>query len=338
VYLLAAENLALVSVWSPTFLLLLLRKLIENQDEILELLANSGLPEAKVRAQTVGHILQQEQGDCPFESIWLKLALISCWTHGPSETYANEVQKYFPNVEIQGKGLIATEAFVSLPLLPDHDPVLAADSHFFEFRDVEGEDIRLAHELREGKVYSVVVSTGGGLYRYQLGDLVKVTGFIGQAPTLRFVAKEAVSDLFGEKLHPDHVQRSVAEVFSISSIKPSFFLLAPVNCTGESLAYTLFLDMASITTEQARFLRDALEKRLCENFHYAHCRNVGQLGLLRLFIIDHSAGAPEEIFTHEMQRRGLKLGDIKPAVLDRETGWERRFTGHFFDAKASGNK
>ena len=64
---------------------------------------------------------------------------------------------------LQGKGLIATEAFVSLPLLPDCDPVLAVNSHFFEFNDTETGDIRLAHEVEEGKVYSVIVTTGGGL-------------------------------------------------------------------------------------------------------------------------------------------------------------------------------
>lgn len=338
VHLLAADNLALISVWSPTFLMLLLTKFIENQDEVLKQLVNSGLPGAETRAKAVGCILQQEQNGSPFNSIWPNLGLVSCWTHGPSEIYAQEVKKYFPGVEIQGKGLVATEAFVSLPLMPDKDPVLAVDSHFFEFRDAESEKIRLAHELEEGEVYSVVVTTGGGLYRYELGDLVRVTGFIGEAPTLRFLTKEAVSDLFGEKLYADHVQRSAADVFSECLIQPSFFLLAPVRCAGERPAYSLFLDTTDMTREQGKSLIDALEERLCENFHYAHCRKMGQLEPLQLFIIDRRTGAPEEIFSREMQRRGLKLGDVKPSVLDRETGWELRFSGRFIDTLASGNR
>lgn len=333
VYLLAAESLAMVSVWSPTFLTLLLMQLIDNQEDILRLLRKSELTAAVKRAETVKSIMLHEQGDGLFERIWPNLAVISCWTHGPSEMYAKELRKYFPNVEIQGKGLVATEAFVSLPLLPDYDPVLAVDSHFFEFRDAKGGDIRLAHELEEGKDYSVIVTTSGGLYRYQLGDLIKVTGFIGRAPTLCFIAKEgAVSDLFGEKLHPEHVQRSVADVFSACSIEPLFFLLAPVKNRTDTVAYSLFLDAASITMEQAKFLRDSLEERLCENFHYAHCRKIGQLGALRLFLIDRCGGAPEEIFVREMQCRGLKLGDIKPAILAREMGWEQRFHGSFVGA------
>jgi len=333
VHLLAAESLALISVWSPTFLTLLVKQLIDNQDEILWLLEKNELTGGMKRAEKIKSIMQHEQEENLFECIWPNLSVISCWTHGPSEVYAKEIQKYFPNVELQGKGLVATEAFVSLPLLPDCDPVLALNSHFFEFGDSESGDIYLAHEVEEGKVYSVIVTTSGGLYRYRLGDLVRVTGFIGRAPTLRFIAKDgAVSDLFGEKLHADHVQRSIEDVFSIYSIEPSFFLLAPVKKADGRVSYGLFLDAASITTEQIEFLRDALEERLSENFHYAHCRNMGQLGALQLFHIDRSSCIPEEIFVAEMQRRGLKLGDIKPAILDRETGWEQCFHGRFLDA------
>ncbi len=333
VHLLAAENLTLISVWSPTFLTLLLTQLIDNQDEILWLLEKNELTVGTKRAETIKSIMQHEQEDSLFERIWPNLSVISCWTHGPSEIYAKAIRKYFPNVEIQGKGLVATEAFVSLPVVIDCDPVLAVNSHFFEFGDSESGDIYLAHEVEEGKVYSSIVTTSGGLYRYQLNDLVRVTGFFRGAPTLRFLSKErAVSDLFGEKLHADHVQRSVADVFSRFSVEPLFFLLAPTKNPNETVAYSLFLDTESMITEKVELLRDTLDKRLCENFHYAHCRNIGQLVALQLFLIDRSSAAPEEVFIREMQRRGLKLGDIKPAILDREIGWEQLFHGRFLDA------
>jgi hypothetical protein len=331
-YLLAEKNLALISVWSPTFLTLLLKRLIDSQEEILWLLKNSKLPGCRERAGTVKSIMQHEPEDSLFEHIWPNLSIISCWTDGPSEMYAREIKKIFPNTEIQGKGLVSTEAFTSLPLLPDRDPALAVDSHFYEFGDTETGDIYLAHEVKEGRIYSVIVTTGGGLYRYQIGDLVKVTGFIGGAPTLRFLAREkVVSDLFGEKLHAYHVQRSAVDAFSRCSIEPSFFLLAPVKNPDGIVAYSLFVDAEDITTEQARLLIDSLDERLCENFNYAHCRNMGQLGNLRLFHIDGSSAVPEEIFVREMQRRGLKLGDIKLAILDRELGWGKRFSGRFVD-------
>jgi hypothetical protein len=44
----------------------------------------------------------------------------------------------------------------------------------------------------------VVITTGGGFYRYQLKDIVEVTGFLHPVPTFRFVGKEDNTvDLFG---------------------------------------------------------------------------------------------------------------------------------------------
>jgi hypothetical protein len=331
VYLLAAENLTLISIWSPTFLLLLLRTLIENIEEVLEILANCNPPGSEKRAKAVMHTIQREGASISFERIWPNLGFISCWTHGPSETYVKKVREYFPSVEIQGKGVITTEAFISLPIVNNCDPVLAVNSHFFEFRDIESGNIHLAHELNEDKVYSVVVSTGGGFYRYQLGDMVRVTGFIGEAPTLYFIAKESVSDLFGEKLHSEHVQRSIKAALTMCSVEICFSMLAPVKCKDGTLAYCLFLDAENVTSRQIKSLRETLERLLRENFHYAYCQDIGQLGALQIFLIDRNTALPEDIFRQEMHRRGLKLGDIKPTVMDRETGWEQRFHGRFIN-------
>ena len=208
--------------------------------------------------------------------MWPKLQVISCWTHGPSELYAENLRSQFPNVEIQGKGLVATEAFVSLPFHEDKDPVLAVTSHFFEFQDAAGEKLSLAHELIAGKTYRVIVTTGGGLYRYPLGDLVRVTGFIQDAPCLRFIGREAnVSDLFGEKLQGTFVEGVIRRALAQQNINPRFFLLAPV-CRGHAEAGLHTVSGGNAVLDAAILQRN-LEEGLAENFHYKHCRRLGQL-------------------------------------------------------------
>lgn len=325
--LIMAEDLALISVWSPTFLLVLLDKLIEYRDEILYQLSASRVDGAPARAKRIKVLMPGQNAD--FESIWPHLSLISCWADGPSSSYADEIRKRLPHVEIQGKGLVATEAFVSLPLLEGSDPVLAVESHFFEFRDVVTGAIRFSHELTHGRTYSVIVTTGGGLYRYALGDLVQVTGFIGQAPALRFVCREEVSDLAGEKLNSEHVRRSAVAAFAECPVNPKFYLVTPVAGSAGSLSYCLFIDAPGITDEVSAQLRTRLEEGLFSNFHYRLCRDTHQLGPLRVFLIDRSSLTPEDAYNLEMQRRGLKLGNIKQAVLDKMPGWEQRFHGRF---------
>jgi hypothetical protein len=170
VHLLAARDLGLVSVWSPTFLTILLDFFLGAPDAVLAPLA-SVHPR---RAREVGSLLG---GGDVFERIWPRLSLVSCWTDGPCRPYAEAIRSYLPHVEIQGKGLIATEAFVSFPLSPFPDPVLAVTSHFFEFEEAASGSTLVADEVVEGGEYSVVVTTGGGLYRYRLHDRVVVTGW-----------------------------------------------------------------------------------------------------------------------------------------------------------------
>src|SRR5205085_4734172 len=121
----------------------------------------------------------------PLRRIWPRLALISCWADAAAGQFLAELRQLFPEVEIQPKGLLATEGFVSFPLTDKPGAALALRCHFFEFEELGGR-CRLAHELDRGGRYRVVVTTAGGLYRYQLGDEVEVVGFLHQCPLIRF--------------------------------------------------------------------------------------------------------------------------------------------------------
>jgi hypothetical protein len=318
----------LISIWSPTFLTTLLDDFTAQPGEILDALSRNRRSGARQRAEFLRHILCESARQTSFEQVWPNLQVISCWTHGPSEIYAENLRSQFPNAEIQGKGLVATEAFVSLPFHEDKDPVLAVTSHFFEFQDTAGEDLSLAHELIAGKTYRVIVTTGGGLYRYALGDLVRVTGFIQDAPCLRFIGREAnVSDLFGEKLQGTFVETVIRRALAQQGINPRFFLLAPVAGAMPKPAYTLFLEANAVL--DAVVLQRNLEEGLAENFHYKHCRRLGQLSGARIFQINRGSPSSETVFQREMLSRGIKLGDIKMGALDCQSGWEQRFSGQF---------
>ena len=187
--LLADKNLSLISIWSPTFLTALLGHFLSQPEAILDALGRSESWGAKTRAELLRSVGGASPDVAFFRKAWPKLQVVSCWAHGPSEIYAANLRRLFPHVEIQGKGLVATEAFVSLPLFEDKDPVLAVTSHFFEFQDPASGRVSLAHQLGVGDTYRVIVTTGGGLYRYPLGDLVRVTGFIRDAPCLQFIGR-----------------------------------------------------------------------------------------------------------------------------------------------------
>ncbi len=327
-HLLADENLRLISVWSPTFLTVLLEDFIARQDEILKMLFQCGLPGARRRSEFLKAIARESPRPFPFEEVWPKLQVISCWTHGSSAIPAENMRRFFPTVEIQGKGLVATEAFVSLPFREGFDPVLAVTSHFFEFQDPDTKAISLAHQLVAGREYRVIVTTGGGLYRYPLGDRIRVTGFIHGAPCFQFISREGlVSDLFGEKLHAGFVEKVIRRALARQNIDVQFLLLAPVADVQFGTSYTLFIETDSIPNPAG--LQHHLESGLAENFHYAHCRNLGQISPARLFHIQPATPSAGSVFLQAMQARGIKAGNAKMTPLDGHFGWDRRFRGTF---------
>ena len=60
-----------------------------------------------------------------------------------------------------------------------------------------------------------MVTTGGGLYRYQLHDEVEVVDFENECPLVRFVGKsDRVCDLVGEKLADAHVRGALERIFA----------------------------------------------------------------------------------------------------------------------------
>ena len=89
-----------------------------------------------------------------------------------------------------------------------------------------------AHELRTGESYTVIVTTGGGLWRYRLGDLVEVDGFFGAS----------VSDLCGEKLAETFATRAIAASCASCACTPHFALLAPEHDPAGRWSYTLFAE------------------------------------------------------------------------------------------------
>ncbi len=328
-FLLHCENLRLISVWNPTFLTLLLAPLSEWWESLLKDISDGTLtPPALIdphicnvllkklsRNQRRAKNLSQIKSN-NYASIWQHLTLISCWADGASKSYAQELQAQFPNVTIQPKGLLATEAFVSFPLIGKTGNALAVTSHYFEFLDEDGE-IHLAHQLERSKTYSVIVTTGGGLYRYQLNDIVEVTGFYHQVPCLKFIGKgDRVSDYFGEKLNEQFVTNVLERLFEKHQITPVFAMLAPDE-TGD-FHYVLFIELRD---ELPNYLIAELDSALRENFHYDYCRRLGQLGEAHILQVTRGA----EMYIRACHSRGQRLGDIKPAILQKTTGWEEWF-------------
>ncbi len=295
--LLAADDLALVSVWNPTFLTLLLDWATEHAGDLLPLLP------APRRA--LGPAVRA--GD--WAAVWPRLAVVSCWADARAAPAASDLAERLPQAHLQPKGLLATECFVSVPLERAGGAVLSARSHFFEFEPADADGTVLAHELEDGRRYAVVVTTSGGLYRYRLGDLVDVVGHWGALPVLRFAGRaDRVSDLVGEKLSEAFVASALAAVGA-----SGFAVLTPDGRRGYALA----------TDAPRPGMAEALDAALRANFHYDYARRLGQLDPVR--VVDAGPDAAARHLAGAVAA-GRRLGDVKVPALEVDPTWWPRLS------------
>jgi hypothetical protein len=257
--------------------------------------------------------------------IWPNLGLVSCWADGPSATYAANLASQLPGVEIQPKGLLATEGIVTIPLVGHTGGAIAVRSNFFEFLPVPtgggplGTDTVLAHEVELHKDYRVVITTAGGLYRYQLNDQVRVVGFQQQLPLLQFVGKaDDTMDLVGEKLSAAHAQQVIDHAVQKLGLQPTFIELT-AEPTGTP-RYTLRVTDGTLAHNAERQLAfgKLVEQGLRSNPGYCYARDLGQLGCLEVLILTQAeADRASDERTADLVRAGMRHGDIKPTLVCR---------------------
>lgn len=335
-FLLQSPSLAFVSVWSPTFLTILLDQLRLHGDHLCadlregELRPPTPVPQAELqplkkylradpsRAERLREVLRLA-GPIATHELWPNLQTISCWADSSSRLAIPAIQESFPESPIQGKGLLATEGVVSIPICSAQGSVAAVTSHFLEFLESESATPRLVHELELGEEYSVLLTTGGGLWRYRLDDRVRVTGFLEQTPVLEFLGREGnVSDVCGEKLSAAFVDSILLELESERACSPSFAMLAP--SFEATPRYVLFFHGRIETRQFAEFL----DAKLRRNPHYDYCRKLGQLSSAAIFQI---TGGASEAYLRRCSALGQRAGNVKETPLHRLSGWENYFQG-----------
>lgn len=334
-FLLKAKVLSFISIWNPTFLTLLTGIIDNNMERLIKDINNGtlSLPESedvlflaqyltqdKNRANEITQILEMNYED-RFIRIWPKLRIISCWADASAKYYINELKSLFKGVFIQAKGLLATEGIITIPLIEAKGAVPAYTSHFFEFLpDNDKTNPKLIHDLEKGVEYSVIITTGGGLYRYELKDKIQVTGKFKGLPVIKFIGRNETLDFVGEKLDETFVVNSINQLESLFKINYKFLLFAP-EINNKTTNYSLYIECDNINDLIRNEAEIVLDKILCDNYHYKYARKINQLGHVKIYFIQYGL----KKYTERCVTEGQRLGDIKPMVIDKRLDWKDYF-------------
>jgi len=220
-----------------------------------------------------------------FPKDYWNLGFRAHWLGGTMGLFESQFAEHYGSVPARDIGLIASEGRMSIPVADGTaSGVLAIRNQFFEFipeneHGSQRPTTLRSHEVKVGEVYYLLLTNGSGLYRYDVGDRVRVTGWLGQAPTIEFLSRGAhACSLAGEKLTEDQVvlamRKAVAGLPTVDT-----FVLAP-RFAGTP-HYRLYVDES--VAERLPRIASMLDAALCDvSSEYASKRKTMRLNAIEL--------------------------------------------------------
>jgi hypothetical protein len=212
---------------------------------------------------------------------WPRMQIVNVWMCGNTSVYLEKIRNSFPEHTVFHEfGYFSTECKAGLVLKSNTlDTVPSGHMIYFEFiREFETEQrnpkVYQLWELKKGELYCPVVTTSAGLYRYNMTDLVEVTGFYNQFPLIKFVQKvNGTISLTGEKLHERQFIEAVRTCSQEMGLPISFFVGFADQEKSNYRFYYEFADQ-TISMPRAEEFTKAVDARLREfNIEYESKRN-----------------------------------------------------------------
>ncbi|MDD5136013.1 MAG: GH3 auxin-responsive promoter family protein [Candidatus Omnitrophica bacterium] len=299
-----------------------------NIPEDIRDLLNRRLKPNPRRANALRGILKEKKVLLP-KDFWPNLVLIECWKGGTVKLYLKELPQYFGDVPVRDFGCLSTEARSSIPMSDNGaGGILAIGTNFYEFfpkEDMAKPEKRffLCDELKAGKEYFLVVTTPGGLYRYNIDDIITVDDFFNKTPVIEFVQKgmNAVS-LTGEKIYESQVNAAVLRAVEKNNVLIKFFSATIEATTPGKYIFLVEFD-GNPAQGQKRSLLAAIEEGLrLENREYNDLRNEGVLGEPVLKVVKDGSFAR---YRQMKISQGVHDGQFKAPELTGDPDFQKNF-------------
>ncbi len=343
--ILLEEEFSVIMTLNPSTILLLFQKIAQYGAQLCDDVRTGGLGE-HVRCGDVvrSYVAERYRGN-PARAdelaalregpgllahrLWPALRLAICWRSPMLQPYLDLLAPQLGPIAGRDYILMASEGIMAIPIDDGRSGgPLAVGVHVYEFipedqADRADPDVLLPHELEDGKTYVLVLSNGSGLYRYNIGDVVRVRGFVERTPCIEFLHRAgSTCSLTGEKLTEDQVTMAVGDVAKALDLSIAGFTLAPAKGGfPRYIAYVEF-DRPADARAKAAFpsrLDDALEQH---NIEYGGKRSSERLAAPELAVL--KAGS----FDARRQRRlagGASDSQIKPTHLTRDASFGDQF-------------
>lgn len=263
--------------------------------------------------------------------VWPHLRVIFCWTTGLASLYLPRVREEFGiGVSVLPAPVAASEGPVGVAL-DRHGSAgsLVVTASVYEFVDADerlGPDVATLepHELEPGHEYHVVFSHVGGLYRYTVGDVVRVVDMTAGVPRVEYAGRATTCGAAGERVRESHVVRALAAARDSTGLDVRNASCHPPAAPGGRYEIAVAPHSPWSTAETARFGEVVDEALASSAPGYRAARAAGGLAPPALLTL------PADAFLrdwHERVAEGVRPAQVKDRVFHQDQATWRRLVG-----------
>jgi hypothetical protein len=284
---------------------------------------DAGVKKLEAIIQRTGRLLPKDYWNQP---------VITCWLGGTAGFQSRYLVEYFGDSPMRDMGLVSSEGRHTIPLddtRPEGVPAMGAG--FYEFVPLEESSsthpIALeGHELTVGHDYRLVMTTSAGFYRFDIGDIVRCTGFRGNAPLLEFIQKhERVGDLEGEKVTEHQIIEAAHKAAAKVGRQLGHFTGVPRRLLHEQPRYDFIVEITDLPDAPIaqQFLMEFDRELAALNFLWRARRNEGVLQSPQLLRV--AGNTWDQVIQKEVNRRGTGDYQYKHPGLVQDETWIHQF-------------
>lgn len=230
--------------------------------------------------------------------------------------YMKELTKYAKGIPVHYFAYASSEGIFGLAsgMNCQDSYILLPEAGFFEFFPEEGrgEEPLTIKEVLEGRRYELIFTNHSGLYRYQVGDIIEVTGFFGQAPVIRFCyRKNQVINLADEKLNTAQLTQAIQKLEECIQDTVSGYCIQE-DFSVNPARYLIYIEGISREGNELDQVMDLCLRKT--SFGYDSCRNMGEISMAHVELL--SEGSFEK-YEKYLSDHGRFVGQSKPLhILD----------------------
>jgi len=312
------ENITQIAFTAPIEAILFLDYIKENKTKLIKIIKKKNSKRAEYLSKN---------DDFKAINIWPNIGLVSCFRSKTNEMYIDTLMKKIgKKIEIRDPGINASEGRISIGISKDGiSGVFPLNTTFFEFIDFnkEKKEIITVDKLKLNRKYKVIITTQEGLYRYDMGDVVKVTSFFKKIPEIKFFTRENYLNIAGELAYEDEIVKALKKSFTEENFKIKYYTVIPyLKDLSKKPRYEILLDLEENKTEKEIIkLKEKIDLNLKETINdYKQMREeFGRMDMPVISILEKNS------YDEFNKKRVVGSGNPKPINIHPEQNFRENF-------------